>query len=513
MHVLDEMLETERVYVSALTTLVERFLPELQGLLDKEMVAAVGALLGVHRELLERLQDALGQQQRLESAAKEDDDAAPPEYDRLIVEMRLWTAASAFGMLCPFLRSYSLYCRGYTRAISQLPELYGAVPALGELQRTCSERLDSLLIRPVQRLLKYPLFFNEILRCMPDSTNDELRAEIENVNAALARVNSEVNEQSARAGEGQRLLDLHVALGGVLPALLSPTRALLLQMDLRISSLRRSSAVARRYAGAAAVAALIGASRGKRYRLVLLDDAVVLARILSRKGRSARRASVALPSVRATPAANRPSGDGATSLKLKAVLPLKTVAIQHATDTSSSGSRRLSVLSLTRGRGRIRAPEDTSSNAVGSASPRDPAFLMLQSTEPDVQYGCRCTDAMEAATLIEAFSSAKRRFETTRRSSERRASLASLAGGGQLPLEAESDLLHGGTQTDADGEGEQHPAALLAAVETRVELQSEQPGGNSFTMLEAQVCSSDEGESESDSESDAESENESETSG
>ena len=141
---------------------------------------------------------------------------------------------------------------------------------------------------------------------MPDSTNDELRAEIENVNAALARINSEVNEQSARAGEGQRLLELHVALGGVLPALLSPTRALLLQVDLRISSLRRSSAVARKYAGAAAVAALIGASRGKRYRLVLLDDAVVLARILGRKGRPARRrASVALPSVRATAAASR----------------------------------------------------------------------------------------------------------------------------------------------------------------------------------------------------------------
>ena len=43
------------------------------------------------------------------------------------------------------------------------------MPALAELETTRGEALDSLLIRPVQRLCKYPLFFGELLRILPEA--------------------------------------------------------------------------------------------------------------------------------------------------------------------------------------------------------------------------------------------------------------------------------------------------------------------------------------------------------
>ena len=131
--ILDEVIATERTYVTALGTLNEKFLPLIRTDLDGECLACLGTLLSIHRELLTSLEDALSQRERLEEAAAEEAESAPPEQPSMLVEMHLWSVARAFTMMAPFLKTYSTYCRGYTRAIAQLPAVFRAVPQLATL--------------------------------------------------------------------------------------------------------------------------------------------------------------------------------------------------------------------------------------------------------------------------------------------------------------------------------------------------------------------------------------------
>ena len=150
--ILDEVIATERTYVTALGTLNEKFLPLIRTELDGECLACLGTLLSIHRELLTSLEDALSQRERLEEAAAEEAESAPPEQPSMLVEMHLWSVARAFTMMAPFLKTYSTYCRGYTRAIAQLPAVFRAVPQLATLQaengNEGSTRCSSARCRP-----------------------------------------------------------------------------------------------------------------------------------------------------------------------------------------------------------------------------------------------------------------------------------------------------------------------------------------------------------------------------
>ena len=67
----------------------------------------------------------------------------------------------------------------------------------------------------------------EILKLLP---HGGLKSEIETAAAAVRKINEEVNTKTRGFAEGARLIELHVELGGKLPALLAPTRTLLLEL-------------------------------------------------------------------------------------------------------------------------------------------------------------------------------------------------------------------------------------------------------------------------------------------
>ena len=454
--ILDEVIATERTYVTALGTLNEKFLPLIRTDLDGECLACLGTLLSIHRELLTSLEDALSQRERLEEAAAEEAESAPPEQPSMLVEMHLWSVARAFTMMAPFLKTYSTYCRGYTRAIAQLPAVFRAVPQLATLQaENGNEGLDSLLIRPVQMLCKYPLFFGEVTRALGGGGGgggggDLLRAELAAVSAALERVNGEVNAQSARAAEGQRLVALHHALGGALPALLAPTRALLVDVDLRVTATRRPTRSSRGAivdAGGAALGAVVGAAtRGRRHKLVLLDDAILLAR--HRRAHPAARARRSRRGSRdggAAPAPAAASAASSATLKLKAVLALESVTIT----LSGSPERRRPSLTGIKAR-RASAPDVPSPKASPAAARPATSALSVKSTAPPIEYACRCSDAAAAAALVDAFAGAGERLVAARAGSERRASLADLGGA----LVVDSDDSDSGSETESEAESD-----------------------------------------------------------
>ena len=398
--ILDEVLHTERTYVAALGALSTSFLPILKPHLDAsqgeaaELLSTASALYGVHRELLERLEIA-------------GDD--------------MWAVARAFALMTPFLRMYSTYCGGDTRALSRVAEVRRTHPALSELEMSRGELLDSLLIRPVQRLCKYPLFFAELLRPLPSSGG--LRRELEGAAHAVRQVSEEVNARTKGVADGARLIQLHHELSGKVPALLAPTRSLLLELDLRLSVTKpRRTPTA-------------GTSSTK-HRLVLLSDAIILAKI--RRPPAALRALSSLT----RGSKRRENKDGGVTqsastndasvppLKLLAVLPLSASTLQLAAPT--------------------RTKRAAASDAVGSTHK-----ILLSCTEPAVRYTCKCVDSAAAARLLEATRTAQEGLAETTKRSERRASLVA-----PVAAAAESAAV-----TDEAGGEDGAADSLLASVE------------------------------------------------
>ena len=348
--VLHEILATERAYVAALDVLVGKFLPLLDPLLDassgEELLSAARALRGVHLELL----------QRLEQAGTAD----------------VSGVSRAFALMTPFLRMYSTYCSGYGRALARVTEARASTPALDELEAACGERIDSLLIRPVQRLCKYPLFFGELLGVLPGQCAS--RPDLERAADAVRRVNEEVNAKIRGAEDGSRLVALYHELGGKLPALLAPTRSLLLELDVKLSRALSQARAPR--------------SR-RRSRLVLLSDSLVVAKV--RRPPALRRVSLTGPRRRerafssgSDAPASPASGASQPILRLKAVLPLRSVRLSLA---PSRPSRRRGARSATA------KGTEVADVPIGSASAAG-AIVILECPQPSVMYACKCTDAI-----------------------------------------------------------------------------------------------------------------------
>lgn len=221
--------------------------------------------------------------------------------------------AAAFASLGPYFRLYAEYCKNYFRAIQTLQEIRGSGPRHAELRRRLGEvqgsglrgaNLDSLLIKPVQRLTKYPLLLRELLGRLP--AHHPHRAKLTAAAAEIAQTNAEVNARVARAEAAAPLLQAHHELGG---GVLAPSRTLRLALDVTCASPARKAhrlyifsdaallAAPRRaptvFATAPRALALLGVS-------VLLDRDVRLLDAARRPGRFVARRWLALDAVAAS---------------------------------------------------------------------------------------------------------------------------------------------------------------------------------------------------------------------
>ena len=179
--VVREIVSTERGYVADLELLATHFMPLLRSQLatsdrwgfrvdaQADELPDCSALLRIHTEVLTQLA-ASG-----ESASG---------------------VATAFAGMAPYLRMYASYCSAYERALQAADELrrdQGGL-ALAALEAKHGQRIDSLLIKPVQRLCKYPLFFRELCTLLPESRPEypQLRLLADEVAAINAEVNGKV---------------------------------------------------------------------------------------------------------------------------------------------------------------------------------------------------------------------------------------------------------------------------------------------------------------------------------
>lgn len=220
--VLEELKRTEADYVADLRVLAQaKAALVVEGLLSasraQQIFGNVDVLLKLNLEFLERL-----------SASST---AAEPSFEGV---------AQAFSALTPYFRLYAEYCSNYFGAVEQLQQLRGGGGGGGKLQRRLAgirgannASIDSLIIKPVQRLTKYPLLLKELLGRLPPQHPQ--RASLSAAAADVAATNAEVNARVARAEADAQLMQAHADLGGE-GGVLAPSRTLCHVVDVALGS-------------------------------------------------------------------------------------------------------------------------------------------------------------------------------------------------------------------------------------------------------------------------------------
>ena len=218
MDTLDELLATERKYLTDLQHTCTAFLTPLASVLDAPKHAKLFANLKQIEGLHKQIESEVGQNTRHLHSANE-------KAERI---------ASGFQRVMPFFRMYSTFCASYAgladalRAIQESAEATALVTAARD--QSAGVTLEAYLFRPVQRMCAYPLFFQKALKNTADGSPQRKRfqALLDNMQEVINAINEDVR----RNVEQQRAADVLLReVGGDAAELLSAHRRFFLEVD------------------------------------------------------------------------------------------------------------------------------------------------------------------------------------------------------------------------------------------------------------------------------------------
>ncbi|KAJ8670649.1 hypothetical protein QAD02_001908 [Eretmocerus hayati] len=159
--------------------------------------------------------------------------------------------ANAFCKLAPFLKLYSVYAYNYKRALVLLQDIQQNDPVTSEFisnQETRPEvgnKLSALLIAPIQRVPRYRLLLQEVIRhTLPRQKEyNDLQASL----VEIEKVASHINALVAEYEDTQKLLELQKRISGRGVSLVKPGRKLIRQGPLMRVSRRGNSSFRRHF--------------------------------------------------------------------------------------------------------------------------------------------------------------------------------------------------------------------------------------------------------------------------
>jgi len=192
-----------------------------------EVFGNVETLIQINNELLEHLEEELKKRASLKdvSAANLAEIYGP-----------------AFKRIMPFFKLYAVYCHQYPLAISKLTEIRAENPDLNaflrEREKKAGTSLSSLLIKPVQRICKYPLLFRELLKHMSSIPGVEShKIEIQTTYNVVQQIAGDVNGIVAEKENNESLLDVYEELGGEasVPWLITPSRKFVTKLQVLVA--------------------------------------------------------------------------------------------------------------------------------------------------------------------------------------------------------------------------------------------------------------------------------------
>jgi len=146
------------------------------------------------------------------------------------------SVGKAFVKMCQYLKMYSLYCSNHENAIDTLVKLredatfQHALSVCQSDERAAGQNLDSYIIKPVQRVCKYPLFFRELLKYTPKASED-----YENLDLARTKIEevvSIINEGKRKSEEQRKIMSIFDSIDGEWEEdLLQPARGFVTEID------------------------------------------------------------------------------------------------------------------------------------------------------------------------------------------------------------------------------------------------------------------------------------------
>eukprot|EP01122_Echinamoeba_exundans_P009828 TRINITY_DN3539_c0_g1_i1.p1 TRINITY_DN3539_c0_g1~~TRINITY_DN3539_c0_g1_i1.p1 ORF type:complete len:643 (-),score=123.68 TRINITY_DN3539_c0_g1_i1:91-2019(-) len=200
--VIEELLQTEGSYLADLRRLRQLFLEPLSkdnDLLSREdfsiIFSNVRAIADVHENLFRDLSVAVM--------------ACCTQRSTKQLTQVFCNAAEQLGV-------YSVFCGNSqysTPALEKCRKKYPKFEKFVAEAEKSGQRLESFLIKPVQRLCRYPLLFTALLGKMPKT--DPERADVEKTLEALQQVANDVNEFSRKMESANKIFELTRKLSGL----------------------------------------------------------------------------------------------------------------------------------------------------------------------------------------------------------------------------------------------------------------------------------------------------------
>lgn len=189
--IINEIVRTEQDYVQDLQTLETYFMTPLifQSIITKEETKLIfcnlESISRIHTQLISELKDET-----------------------------LECVVSVFTRFAPFFKNYSEYCNHHLRSIEEVNRLTSTNRLFASQLSNCvnidqTKKLDlkDYLIKPIQRICKYPLFFNSLKEKIPK--DHSLYSSIVNVHNQLNEVAifaNKTREVSENMGEASKII-------------------------------------------------------------------------------------------------------------------------------------------------------------------------------------------------------------------------------------------------------------------------------------------------------------------
>lgn len=193
--VVRELVQTERTYCRDLVVLIDHWMKPLKGLtlLSAEDTSTIFSNVEQLHNLNEQLLASLD------------------GLEELPIEQQ--DVGARFSSFIDFLKLYIQYCANQAMALNRLSELKKARPDLANAldqmknQTECNQLdLESFLIKPLQRITKYPLLLKELLRETSETHADYLA--LERSYNRLAEVVAEINEKKRQSENLVKLIEI-----------------------------------------------------------------------------------------------------------------------------------------------------------------------------------------------------------------------------------------------------------------------------------------------------------------
>jgi len=220
-NVLKEMYETEVQYVEDLETLISVFIIPLRAmeLVSDQVIYAifsnVEVLLGCNKEMAKELEKATN------NGTKDGDQVQ---------------VGQCFTKLADYFKMYKVYSANQQVSLTTVEQQSKKNSRFKSYVDVCHSDprcqglfLQSFLIKPIQRVCKYPLLLRELIKFTPEEHPDHehLTKAFEKINEVVANIN-----EGQREAEGlQRIIDLQKLIDGI-DSLVAPGRRLHKEGDL-----------------------------------------------------------------------------------------------------------------------------------------------------------------------------------------------------------------------------------------------------------------------------------------